>query len=285
MADYPALDLTLRQGEDALEFLDLIYAWLDDFGPLAIHEHEDGRGLRVFFRTADVRDVARDGLVDQFRGRFEALDSVNVPDDGWARRSQAQLTPVRVGRIVVTPPWIADAGDTDTIRVVIEPSMGFGTGHHATTRLCLELLQHEAIATLRVIDVGTGSGVLAIAAWKLGARDVDAIDCDPDALQNAAENIAANGGATAIRIVEADLSTVDVAPADVVVANLTAGVLDRYAANLIALVKPGGRLILSGFAPDDLPAIERAFGRTAVESRHEGAWTAATFTVSPPRPA
>ena len=285
MADYPALDLTLRQGEDPLELLDLIYAWLDDFGPLAINEHEDGRGLRVFFRAADVRDAARDGLVDQFRGRIEALDSVDVPDEGWARRSQAQLTPVRVGRIVVTPPWIVDAGDTDTIRVVIEPSMGFGTGHHATTRLCLELLQNEAIATLRVIDVGTGSGVLAIAAWTLGAREVDAIDCDPDALQNAAENIAANGGATAIRIVEADLSAVAVAPADVVVANLTAGVLDRYAANLIALVRPGGRLILSGFAPDDLPAIERAFGRTAVESRHEGAWTAATFAVNPPRPA
>jgi len=285
LADYPALDLTIRQDEDVLGLLDLVYACLDDFGPLAIHEHENGAGVRVFFRSADVRDVARDGLVEQFGRRLEAIRPVDVPDEGWARRSQAQLTPVRVGRIVVTPPWIADPGDPDTIRIVIEPSMGFGTGHHATTRLCLELLQTQAIASRRVIDVGTGSGVLAIAAWKLGATDIEAIDCDPDALQNAADNIAANGGATAIRIIESDLSAVHVAAADLVVANLTAGVLDRYAANLIALVKPGGRLILSGFAPDALTVIERAFGRTAVASRHEAAWTAATFAVSPPRSA
>ena len=280
MADYPALDLTIRQDEDVLGLLDLIYACLDDFGPLAIHEHEDGGGLRVFFRSAAVRDVAREGLVEQFGQRCEAICPVDVPDEGWARRSQAQLTPVRVGRIVVTPPWLAGPDDPGTIRIIIEPSMGFGTGHHATTRLCLELLQNEAVTNLRVIDVGTGSGVLAIAASKLGAADVDAIDCDPDALQNAADNIAANGAATAIRTIEADLSAVHVAAADLVIANLTAGVLDRYAANLLALVKPGGRLILSGFAPDDLMAIERAFGRSAVELRREGAWAAATFVVS-----
>ena len=284
MADYPALDLTIRQDEGVLELLDLAYAYLDDFGPLALHEHEDGCGLRVFFRSADVRDVARNGLEEQFGGRFAAITPVDVPDEGWARRSQAQLTPVRVGRILVTPPWVAAPDDPETLRIVIEPSMGFGTGHHATTRLCLELLQNEAITDLRVIDVGTGSGVLAIAAWKLGAADVDAIDCDPDALQNAGENIVANG-ATAIRTIEADLSAVHLAPADIVVANLTAGVLDRYAANLLALVKPGGHLIVSGFAPDDLIGIERAFGRTAVEARQEGAWTAARIALNPPRSA
>ena len=154
MADYPALDLTIRQDEDVLGLLDLIYAFLDDFGPLAIHEHEDGGGLRVFFRTAAIRDVATDGLVEQFGQRFEAIRPVHVPDEGWARRSQAQLTAVRVDRIVVTPPWVAGPDDPETIRIVIEPSMGFGTGHHATTRLCLELLQNEAVANLRVIDVG-----------------------------------------------------------------------------------------------------------------------------------
>jgi ribosomal protein L11 methyltransferase len=285
LADYPALDLTIRQDGDVLGLLDLVYACLDDFGPLAIHEHEDGSGLRVFFRSPDVRDGARRSLVAEFERRLEAIAPVDVPDEGWARRSQAQLTPIRVGRILVTPPWIADLHEPETIRIVIEPSMGFGTGHHATTRLCLALLQNEALANLRVIDVGTGSGVLAIAAWKLGATDVDAIDCDPDALQNARENIAANGDPAAIRTIEADLSTVRVAPAGIVVANLTAGVLERYASTLIALAKPDGRLVLSGFAPDDLTAIERAVGRTAVESRNEGAWTAATFAVSPPRSA
>jgi ribosomal protein L11 methyltransferase len=280
LAEYPALDLTIHDGEDISGLLDLIYACLDDFEPLAIHEDDDTGGLRVFFRSTEARDVARQTLLAQFDGRLDSISPVDVPDEGWARRSQAQLTPVRVGRIVVTPPWITDPHEPDTIRIVIEPSMGFGTGHHATTRLCLELLQKVAVTSSRAIDVGTGSGVLAIAAWKLGAVDIDAIDCDPDALQNARENVTANGGGTAIRTIEADLSAVRAVPADLVVANLTAGVLERYAGNLVALAKPGGSLILSGFAPDDLAAIERAFGRTAVEARHEGAWMAALFVVS-----
>ena len=279
MAEYPALDLTIHDGEDISGLLDLIYACLDDFEPLAIHEDDEIGSLRVFFRSADARDAARQSLHAQFRGRLESISPVDLQDEGWARRSQAQLTPVRVGRIVVTPPWIRDYEEPGKIRIVIEPSMGFGTGHHATTRLCLELLQNVDVTNRRVIDVGTGSGVLAIAAWKLGAVDVDAIDCDPDALQNARENVVANGGGAAIETIEADLSAVEAVPADLVVANLTAGVLERYAGSLAALVRPGGRLILSGFAPDDLPTIERAFGRSAVEARREGTWMAAQFVV------
>jgi len=268
--------------------LDLAHALLDDFAPLAIQDHETGDGWRVFFRSTDARDGALRALASGFGSRVISLTAVEVPDDGWARRNQASLTAVRIGRVVVAPPWASGAAPAragaDEVLVVIEPSMGFGTGHHATTRLCLRLLQRVAIRGLRAVDVGTGSGVLAIAAWKLGAAVVAAIDCDPDALQNAWENVRRNGGGEAISIHEIDLGTLaggaeGVEPGDVVLANLTASTLERYAAALARHTRPGGHLIVSGFAPGELGHVERAFGRPALEHESEEEWAAAVFDV------
>jgi ribosomal protein L11 methyltransferase len=157
--------------------------------------------------------------------------------------------------------------------------MGFGTGHHATTRLCLELLQAIELAGRRVIDVGTGSGVLALAAFRLGASHVTAMDNDPDALQNARENIARNGAAGSIIVIEADLSAAFSDPADVVVANLTGAVLQRHAAALRRMLQPGGTLIVSGFGPDEMGGVLRALGAPDAESRREGEWAAAMMQL------
>ena len=301
MADYPALDLTYRQDEGTSDLLQLLYACLDDFEPIAIQDHESGDGLRVFFRSRASRDAASRTLGTQLGGRLLALSAADVPDDGWARKSQAQLTAIRIGRIVVTPPWAPEAmtgpsqertDASDELIVVIEPSMGFGTGHHATTRLCLQLLQREPLRGCRVIDVGTGSGVLAIASWKLGAASVSGLDCDPDALQNAQSNVRRNAGEAAITLVEADLADLVTSRpgaeprrldlADVVLANLTSAVLQRHAPGLEYLVRPGGRLIVSGFAPDELADVECAFGRASSDSVSEAGWSAAVFGLTPP---
>lgn len=280
MADYPALDLTWPPAPDTSELLELLYASLDDFEPLAIHEHETGDGLRVFFRNGGRRDDAAALLSREFEGRLQEVNRIDVPDERWAERSQAQLTPVRVGGIVIAPPWDVPSSASAHV-VVIRPSMGFGTGHHATTRLCVQLLQDRPIAGNTVIDVGTGSGVLAIAAWKLGASRVVAMDCDPDALDNARENLDLNGASDAIALVNADLSVFDGAAGDTVTANLTIAVLERHARELRRVVRPGGQLIVSGFAPDDLPAIERAFGTRSSDVATEGAWCAARFVNLP----
>jgi ribosomal protein L11 methyltransferase len=161
--------------------------------------------------------------------------------------------------------------------------MGFGTGHHATTRLCLELLQRVQVAGRRVIDVGTGSGVLALAAWALGASSVLAVDNDPDALQNARENIERNGTAGAIAVAELDLSDLPqsskvIEAGDVVLANLTPAVLTRSSSSLRALVRPGGTLIASGFGSGDLDEIARALEASPQLVLSEDEWVAVELT-------
>jgi ribosomal protein L11 methylase PrmA len=323
LASYPALDVRYAPAPDADVLQDLLYAELDPFEPLAIEE--SGDGWRVFFRLSSHRDHAHAALASAFGERLLALSPVEVDDEDWARRSQAALTAIRVGRIVVAPPWdvplnrdsaggIRDSGSetrdsgggirdsrdpnpehpSPDITIVIEPSMGFGTGHHATTRLCLELLQTMDLSGLRVIDVGTGSGVLALAASMLGASRVTAMDNDPDALQNARENIARNssppnadthlygksltGKVHQIEVIEVDLSAVSGYQADVVVANLTGAVLQRYAATLRRMADPAGVLIVSGFSPDEMDDVVGAIGMPLSDSRRDGEWAAAVMT-------
>jgi ribosomal protein L11 methyltransferase len=291
LASYPALDIWYGPGPDTATLHDLLYAALDPFEPMAIHEYESGDGWRVFFRLPAHRDSARAALADELGDRLLALSPADVDDEDWARRSQAALTAIRVGRIVVAPPWDATNHSSlipdpqspipnPDITIVIEPSMGFGTGHHATTRLCLELLQSIELGGKRVIDVGTGSGVLALAAYRLDASHVTAMDNDPDALQNARENIARNGAPESITVIEADLSTASSDRADVVVANLTGAVLQRYASALGQRVQPGGALIVSGFSPDEMDDVLGAFGLPASVSRREGEWAAAMFRMA-----
>jgi ribosomal protein L11 methyltransferase len=206
-----------------------------------------------------------------------SVSGIDVPDENWARRSQEQLKAVRVGKIIVAPPWDFPNIDLRTSNfevVVIDPSMGFGTGHHETTRLCLRLLQDVYVRGKRVIDVGTGSGVLALAAWRLGARSVTAVDADPDALLNARENIQRNGASAAIEVIESDLAALDVPPADVVLANLTGAVLERHAAGLLRLVAPAGSLIVSGFTLEETRGVVEALGAPQRSAIVEGSWAA-----------
>src|SRR5262249_25131456 len=149
----------------------------------------------------------------------------------------------------------------------IQPSMGFGTGHHATTRLCLEALQLFDLRGKRVLDVGTGSGVLAIAAVRLGASQALGIDVDPDAVQSARENRGLNPEAPNVTFDVADLTTSTLPPSDVVVANLTGAMLVRTAPTLFRLTAPGGTLIVSGLLATERDDVRGAL--TAMEIHWE----------------
>jgi ribosomal protein L11 methyltransferase len=228
---------------------DLLLAALDEAHVTAVQEFDD-RWL-AFFPTTTERDLVAVSLPRTVPG-VARIAAVDVEDDDWARRSQRDLTAIRVGRIIVAPPWAAgdDAGGGPTgerpITIVIQPSMGFGTGHHATTRLCLDLLQRLDLTGRTVLDVGTGSGVLALAAHALGARAVVAVDDDPDAIESARENLSLNGVAEGIDLRLGDFRGMPTEGWDVVIANLTGGLLARAAEVLSATVAAGGTLVISG---------------------------------------
>jgi len=279
--EYPALDV---RGVDP----DVVLAAADDFGPTAAEDLPGG--LSIFFSTPARRDEAAAAIQAAFPGAL--LARRDVDDEDWAQRSQANLTPITVGHITVAPPWFVHEAvggpqpPAAGITITILPSMGFGTGHHATTRLCLNLMQRQSLLGARVLDVGTGSGVLAIAASMLGATDVVAIDFDPDALQSATENIGLNGAEAVVQPRLADLgvdgSSLSVPRGfDLVLANLTGAVLARYATVLSALVAPGGSVIVSGCLAEEAVSVERAFEMSGVErSWREDAeeWVALAFT-------
>ena len=272
MADHPAIEIHIPPSTDP-GIHDRLYLLLDDFEPSAIDEDDAGGRWRVFFRTSAHRDAAAAALTGVEGVRAALLE---VPDEDWARRSQQDLRAIEAGSLVIAPPWDVPKGSMPVI--IIEPATGFGTGHHATTRLCLRLMQQLELRGARVLDMGTGSGVLALAAWKLGAADVVAIDSDPDALDNARLNIKQNGADASIDIIRDDLSGLRIERAAVVLANLTGAVLVRYTDELRSLVAEGGYLILSGFAAEDAPVVRVAFADfDVIAEEKEADWGALTL--------
>ena len=275
MRTWPALEI--QQADDD----DLIQAFLIDFNLAAI-DHS-----RYFFHSSDDRDRAATAL----RTQFPTIDvhPVNVPDGDWAARSQAAVRAVTVGALTIAPPWDVrgrlkpaptDPSITDPSTIVIQPSMGFGTGHHATTRLCLDALQRIDVRGRSMIDVGTGSGVLAIAARRLGASGVLAIDDDPDAIAAAESNLRLNQESR-VALEIADFRSAKIGQFDVVLANLTGGLLIASADRLASLAIAGGRLILSGFMDHEEQEVSRAFGSCALEWRtQEDEWVCFSLIAS-----
>lgn len=238
---------------------DALQAALTDYDVAAIDETSD-TAWRVFFHA----NATRDRALEAMRTAFPALsfDAVDVADEDWAARSQANLRAIQVGRVIVAPPWDVP------VTIVIQPSMGFGTAHHPTTRLCLSALQRLTLDGRRVLDIGTGSGVLAIAASKLGAAEVTGIDDDADAIHAAWENLALNTGAM-VSLIVGDFRSVELVPADLILANLTGELLLATAKRQRQLTNAHGRLILSGFLAHEEPEVRAAFAAFAVEHREE----------------
>jgi ribosomal protein L11 methyltransferase len=254
---------------------------------------EQGDRLRTWLNVDDDPDA----VIDRLRHRLEEVVGGSIPiewawhdDEDWLARWREGLTARRVGRsIIITPTWIEAEGSQDDIVIVIDPQMAFGTGEHASTRGVLRLLEDAVPPGSHVLDVGTGSAVLAMVAARRGAARVDAIESDPDALINAAENVERNGLAGRVRLEQAsvDAEWLLAVPDeyDVIVAN----VLSRV---LLPLLKPfrvalhgGGSLLLGGILQseaEEMVEAARAAGYLLVAEDREDEWWSGRF-IAPSR--
>jgi ribosomal protein L11 methyltransferase len=251
--------------------------------------------LKAYFPTSHVADVQAslrqylNSLRELYPDAPEPQISVNdLPNNDWAHAWKRFFKPTHIGpSLVVKPSWESyRAKDSETV-IEIDPGMAFGTGLHATTRLCMLAIQDavqkvgsETGAPLRTaLDVGTGTGILAILAAKLGMSSVTAIDVDPAAIEATKENALRNGVDGHIIAYKATVERVQ-DEFDIVVANILAEVLIKMRDALTARVKPGGLLILSGILAEKGSDVRTAYHQgpfSFIESLQEEEWTALIF--------
>jgi ribosomal protein L11 methyltransferase len=262
------VEIRVDAGEEATEAL-TNFLW--ELGAVGVVEETAGgplARLRAFFPA--VASSALAPRVDTYLAGLRALGLAAGPhatvapvaDADWASAWREHFRPIAVGRrLLVTPPWEAPP-PSDRLVLAIEPGRAFGTGHHGTTAGCLELLETLVAAErpARAIDLGTGSGILAIAAARLGVADVLACDTDPDAVTAAGDNAVRNRVAGRVRALVADAAVLEAEPAPLVLANLLAAAHHALAPRYRALVVDGGALVLGGLLDAEADAVAVALG-------------------------
>ena len=257
---------------DAGERRDEVMAALFAAGAQGVHE--DGVALVTHFPpesdvdavVAAVRDVAP-------AARCEV--GTTDPTD-WSVHWRDKLHAHTLGRLTITPPWLADGLDPART-IVIEPGMAFGTGDHPTTRGVLRLMQEAVRPGLVVADLGAGSAILSIAAARLGASRVFAIEYDGEAISNAEENVRRNGADGVVHVFEGDAQILLplVAPVDVIVANIISSVLVELLPAMRDALRPGGRAVLSGILAEERDWMLEALdgdGWTVEDEEVEDVW-------------
>ena len=256
--------------------------------------------MQIF--VPEAADAPRAAEALQAAGRIVGLELTleqgEIADEDWKLSYRKHFkTDVLSPRLAIVPEWEVEkfraspaaAANPGIKTLILDPGMAFGTGQHATTRACLEYIDALAVenADRSFLDVGCGSGILAIAAKLEGFREVAGFDIDPDAVQNANENAEKNG--LSLGFVRGDLCNKSTLPGvqktgdrsfDVVAANVLGPVLIRFASEIAPLAVPGGKLILSGILDEVYPDVKRAYeaqGYAEVSNKLVGEWRTGLF--------
>ena len=200
-----------------------------------------------------------------------------VDDADWTDAWRRHYVPQRIGRVVIVPSWVAHEAAPDDAVVILDPGMAFGTGLHPTTRACLELLQGISPIPARLLDVGCGSGILALAALRLGAASVVGYDTDPLAVEAAAANAERNGLGERLAVRRGTLPEAVEERFPLVLANLVASLLVELAPRLAAHLERGGDLVVGGIVAaraGEVLAALKAVDLTVTDDRRDAEWVA-----------
>ncbi|WP_425806762.1 50S ribosomal protein L11 methyltransferase [Desulfitobacterium sp. Sab5] len=228
-------------------------------------------------RRMNQLDESLRNLVKRFPEWIIQVKGITVKEEDWATAWKAYFKPIRVGKnFLIKPSWEDIQPNPEDLVLELDPGMAFGTGTHATTTLCLELLEDIVKPGMKVFDLGTGSGILAIAAAKLGA-EVEAVDLDPVAVRVAQENIDLNHVSEQVSAKHGDLGSVLKGQADLVVANIIADVILLLLPDLKRILKPEGEFIASGIIESRSEDVEngmREAGLEVIDKKEDAMWVA-----------
>ncbi len=264
---------------------DLIVGFLSDVGAEGFVEESDelscyfaDRKWNPSFRT-DVNEflnnLKKEGKISNF-----SIEVCEIRNQDWNKQWEDTVVPVEVTKnVAIKPSWKEYDGDAKVI-IEIDPKMSFGTGHHETTRMMIRLLEKFIKGGEKILDVGTGTGVLAIASVKLGAKKCVAIDNDDWSIENARENIKKNGVVDRVEITKGDLTSVPDSEFDIVVANLNRNTLLYIRDELYDRCAKAGFVLLTGVLTLDEESIVKSYiekGFTSIETIREAEWSALVF--------
>ncbi len=254
---------------------ELVSSMMSEETTVAFYVEDTAEGKSLIKRIDD----GLSALSDKERlGRMK-MTTEPVKNEDWENNWKKYYKPLKIGEhMVIKPTWEDFTPKRDDVVIELDPGMAFGTGSHASTHMCLELLEKTIKKGDRVLDIGTGSGILAIAALKLGAKSVTAVDIDPLAVKIAGENAALNGfGAPEFTVNEGSLTDKASGEYDVVIANIVADIICELTESVGNYIKKGGAFITSGIIDFKADKVKNAIGKTdvhIVEEKAEGDWRA-----------